>query len=271
MSIPIIDIRVKRSRARPSRAFLVGVAALLAVFMGSGPAHAEISQKLKDALVSSSPKVRIVAVSGVAKTKDPQARILLESMLKDPDAAVRAAVVEGLGRVGDPAAVPALQALSSDGDATVQAVLKRVLPGLEAQRINIYLAGAEDFSGKGGAGAAKLFAETKKALEKKLGPGFVIHDDKTKKGYGANPLAIRSVGQHQEDGNSFVDVKCELTLVEMPGNILRAALSSTASAGVGGKISAKLEQELVGDAVNACAPELADDFASYVKERAGRR
>lgn len=267
MSIAAVDIRVKLARG----ALLVGAALVCAFVAGSGSAHAEIPLKLKEGLQASSPKVRIVAVAGVAKSNDPLARGLLEPMLRDPDPAVRAAVIEGLGRIGDPASVPALEALKADSDTTVQKVLARVLPPLEALRVPIYLGKVEDFSGRGGDTAQKLLAQTRAALLEKLGAAAVLHADAARKGYGASPLAIRSVTRRTEGTATFVDVKCELTLVEMPGNLLRAALSTTASVGVEGKVTPRLENELVVDAVNACAPELANDVASYVRERAHRR
>ena len=263
MSIPTLDICVKAART-------VGGVVVACCFLGVQAAHAEMQQKLKDALKSDSPKVRIVAVSNLASSKDAGARAMIEPLLKDPDAAVRAAVVEGLGRIADPAALPALESLKGDTDPTVQKVLTRVLPALEALRVFVFIGKAEDFSGAGGDLADDLKKKTRAAIEKRLGGGFIIIGDDTKKAFGASPLAIRSVGTHQEGGNSFVDVKCELTLVDMPANILRAALSSTASVGVGGVITKKQQVELAHDAVDACAPELADDFASYVKEHARR-
>lgn len=268
MSITAIDIRVKLARGAR---LVVGSVLVCAALAWSGTAHAEIATKLKEGLAASSPKVRIVAVAGVAKSKDPTARGLLESMLQDPDPAVRAAVVEGLGRINDPAAVPALEAMKADDDATVQKVLARVLPKLDALRVPIYLGKVEDYSGRGGDTAQKLMTKTRAALEQKLGGAYFFHADTAKKGYGAFPLAIRSISRRTEGTATFVDVKCELTLVEMPGNILRAALSTTASAGVEGKVTPRLENELVVDAVDACAPELAQDFASYVRERVNRR
>lgn len=255
--------------AGPVRALAVAWVVLFT--MGAGAARAELPKKLLDGLASSSTKVRIVAVANVARSKDPAARALLEPLLADGDPAVRAAVVEGLGRIGDPAALKALSTLQADADATVQSVLKRVVPALEALVIHIYVGDAKDLSGSTLPGLAdKLKREVRSALVAKLGPGFVMIDDPTKKSYGAAPLNIRSVTRSKDGRTSFLEVKCELTLVEMPGNILRAALSSTAAVGVEGEISKKLEAELANDAIVACAPEVASDFAAYVKERSRR-
>lgn len=261
MSITAVDICVKRILAL----------ALVAVSMGSASAHAEVSKKLRDGLTNDSPKVRIVAAMGVAKSKDPTARALLEPLLKDPDAAVRASVVDALGRLQDPAAVPAIEAIARDDDETVAAVIKRVLPTLKALQVLIYIGDAKDVSNYGMPGLAEeLRLKVKTEIQKRLGPGYVIIDNPKEKSYGASPINIRGVAQTKDGGNSFLEVKCELTLVEMPQNILRAALASTAAVGVKGEISKRLEPELARDAINACAPELAGDFVAYVKERARR-
>lgn len=264
MSIPALDTRVKHRTSC--------VAALIAVVItiASGSAHAEVAKKLREALAAPSPKVRIVAVAGVANTKDPEARVLLEPLLADGDGAVRASVVDALGKLGDPAAIAALEKMSGDEDETVQSVLLRVLPALQASRVQVFVGKGEDFSGGTQPLADSLRKKTKAALEQKLGAGFVLHEDATLKSYGASPIAVRSVTKRVEGKVTFVDVKCELMLVEMPGSILRAALSTTASVGIEGTVSAKLEAELARDGIAECAPSLAGDFVSYVKERSRR-
>ncbi|OGQ18664.1 MAG: hypothetical protein A2138_18060 [Deltaproteobacteria bacterium RBG_16_71_12] len=245
--------------------------ALIGALIGAPATRAELPKKLLDGLASSSAKVRIVAVSNVARSKDPQARTLIEPLLADEDPAVRAAAIEGLGRVADPAALAALKRVAADQDETVQAVLKRVVPALEALVIAIYVGEAKDLSGGAFPGLAdKLRKDIKSALVAKLGPGFVLIDDPTKKSYGATPINIRSITRSKDGRTSFLEVKCELTLVEMPGNMLRAALSSSAAVGVEGEISKRLEPELANDAVTACAPEVASDFVAYVKEHSRR-
>ncbi|MBI1949482.1 MAG: HEAT repeat domain-containing protein [Deltaproteobacteria bacterium] len=263
------DTRVKRVRAATIAVWCA--VALGCVLLGAPALHAELPKKLLDGLASSSSKVRIVAVSNVARSKDPQARALIEPLLKDEDPAVRAAVIEGLGRIADPAALAALKGVAADQDGTVQAVLKRVVPALEALVVYVYVGEARDLSGGTMPGLAdKLRRDVKSALLAKLGPGFIMIDDPSKKSYGATPLNIRSITRSKDGRTSFLEVKCELTLVEMPGNILRAALSSSAAVGVEGEISKKLEPELANDAVTACAPEVASDFVAYVKEHSRR-
>lgn len=269
VSIMTFDTRVKRVRAGTSAGWWAVV--LVAALVGAPAANAELPKKLLDGLVSSSSKVRIVAVSNVARSKDPQARTLIEPLLADEDPAVRAAAIEGLGRIADPAALTALKRVAADDDDTVQAVLKRVVPALEALVIAIYVGEAKDLSGGAIPGLAeKLRRDVKSALTAKLGPGFIMIDDPSKKSFGAAPLNIRSIRRYKEGRNSFVEVKCELTLVEMPGNILRAALSSSTAVGVEGEISKKLEPELANDAVAECAPAVASDFVAYVREHSRR-
>ncbi len=276
VSIWSFDICVKRLGRAPAAPRAASSPTLAAVAVScallcAGVARAELPQKLVDGLGASSSKVRIVAVSNVARSKDAAARSLIEPLLADGDPAVRAAVVEGLGRIGDPAALTALKAVLGDQDATVQAVLKRVVPALEALVVNIYIGEAKDLSGGAVPGLAeKLRRDVKSAITAKLGPGFMVVDDPSKKSYGAAPLNIRAVSRSKDGKTSFLEVRCELTLVEMPGNLLRAALGSSAAVGVEGEISKKLEVELANDAVNACAPELAADFVAYVRERARR-
>lgn len=273
VSIKTFDTGVKRVRAAAARALCTASLPLVlaAMVCGAQAARADLPKKLLDGLSASSSKVRIVAVSNVARSKDPAARRLIEPLLADSDPAVRAAVIDGLGRIADPAALTALQTIRADEDPTVQQVLKRVVPALEALVINIYVGAAKDLSGTTIPGLAdKLRRDITTALVAKLGPGFVMIEDPAKKSYGAAPINIRSVTRSKDGKTSFLEVKCELTLVEMPGSILRAALSSTASVGVDGEISKKLEVELANDAVTACAPEVASDFAAYVKEHARR-
>jgi hypothetical protein len=61
-----------------------------------------------------------------------------------------------------------------------------------------------------------------------------------------------------------------MTLVELPGKILRLTSSATAAAGVDGEIPPSMEKELATDAINACAPSLAKDFIDYAQQRIRR-
>ena len=78
-------------------AFLALFAVLSLANQARADSAADNFNKLKDGLTSSSPKVRIVAVSGISKSKDAHARELIEPLLKDSEPTVRVTVVEGLG------------------------------------------------------------------------------------------------------------------------------------------------------------------------------
>lgn len=248
--------------------------ALMTCALPAPSVHAQaakpVAQKAIDSLSASSPKVRIVAVAAVAKSKDPRARALLEPLLADPDAAVRAAAVDGLGRIGDPAALAALEAHRADTDPTVQTVLQRVMPALEALRLNVDLGEVQDFTNGQVPGLMdELQKKVESALVKEMGGGISVKRGGVEKGYGLI-LGIRYVKQVKDGPNTLLEIKCELTLVELPGKILRLSSNATAGAGVEGAIPKRMEGELARDAIDACAPSLAKDFTDYAKQRIGR-
>ena len=243
--------------------------AILATLLGEN-ARAEVSTALREALLAPATKVRLAAISLIARGKDATARAVLEPLLLDQDPAVRATVVDALGTLADPEALRALVPLAADADKTVQLVLARVLPALQSVRVQVFIGQGLDFSGAREGLADELRAQTRAALKHKLGVAFVLHEDASKESFGAAPIALRSIVTRLEGNVTFVDVKCELTVVSMPSNILRAALSATASVGVEGPVDDALTDELARDGIAACAPALAGDFASYVKGHARR-
>jgi hypothetical protein len=249
---------------RVKRALLL---ALVVVFT-SFAARADIPQKLKDGLQASSTKVRIVAISGIAKSDDPSARGLLEPMLADSDAAVRAAAVEGLGRVGDPAALKALERLRSENDDTVKKVLARVVPLLEALRVQVDVGELQDITkGQVPGLIEELQAKVKVALEKELGGQVLVKKGDVTKGYGFI-IGLRYIKKYKDGANSILEVKCEGTIVEIPGKILRLSTNATAGAGLENQeIPKSMEAELARDGINACAESLAKDFADYARQR----
>ena len=94
-----------------------------------------------------------------------------------------------------------------------------------------------------------------------------VHMKGSPKGYGLW-LRIRSIGERQEAGVSFVDVRCEMTLVALPSQALRLSSSATAGAGIEGTLTKSLTSELIVDGIKACAPALATDFIDYARARA---
>jgi hypothetical protein len=233
-------------------------------------ARAEVPLKVRDGLTSPKPKVRIVAIAAVGKSKDPEARRLLEPLLADEDGAVRAAVVDAIGNLADPSALKSLEKVRDDKDPTVQAVLARVVPALEAMRINLDIGEVIDLTNNAYPGlVTRLQDKTEAALTSELGARASVKRGGVDKGYGL-VLTIRYAKQVKDGPNTLLEVKCEMTLIELPGKILRLSSNATAAAGVAGALPKSMEAELARDAVDACAPSLAKDFADYARQRVGR-
>ncbi|MDP2343303.1 MAG: HEAT repeat domain-containing protein [Deltaproteobacteria bacterium] len=246
------------------------LALLFAAMFVASAAHAAVPAKLKEALSASSTKVRIIAVASVAKSGDPEARGLLERMLKDPEATVRGAAVDGLATLKDPGALAALEAIKNDPDVGVRAIAGRAITALEALVVNVDIGDAEDLSGGSIPGLLPLLQSgVEKELKAAL-PGFSIQRGGVGKGYGLL-LKIRSIKKSKQDGNGIIEIKTDMTLVELPGKILRLTSSATAAAGVDGDIPKAMEKELATDAINACAPSLAKDFIEYAQQRIQRK
>lgn len=238
----------------------------LGLTLTSTSAQAAVPRPLKDALTSDSTKVRVIAIASIAKTHDAEARGLLEKMLSDKESSVRAAAVDGLALLKDPGALVALQAVKNDPDDAVKAVVARAITTLEALQVNVDIGDAEDLSKSGIDGLVGLLqTNVEKELRSQL-PALSIRRGGVEKGYGLI-LKIRSVNKTKQEGNGVLEVKCDLTLVELPGKILRLSSSATAGAGVEGDIPKAMEKELATDAINACAPSLAKDFVEYAQQR----
>lgn len=237
--------------------------AFFAALACSSPAAAAVPKRLKDGLSSSSVKVRVIAVAAVARTKDPTAATLLRPMLADPEPAVRAAAVDGLTLLQDLASAGAIEQLKDDPDSAVRAVVGRAIQKFADAFLQV---DTGDLSGKASPELLERLQSTFETELKRLAQGVVTKRGGVKKGLGAM-LKIRSITKGSDGGNEFLEVKCDLTLVELPGKILRVSSTATAAAGVEGKIPAKMEPELARDGIDACAPSLAKDFADYVKSR----
>jgi hypothetical protein len=234
------------------------------------PSWAAVPARLKEGLASPSVKVRVIAVAAVARTKDQEAAALLRPMLADPEAAVRAAAVDGLVLLKDLGAANAIAALKDDPDAAVRAVVARGMPKLKAAFVQVDTGDLSDLSGKASPELLDRFRATfEQELQKQTG-GVNIQRGGVQKGLGAL-LKIRSISKGSDGANEFIEVKCDVTVVELPGKILRVSSTANAAAGVEGAISAKMEAELARDGIDACAPSLAKDFADYVITRAGKR
>ncbi len=252
-------------KAWPCATRAASVLLLAIVVLTSTSAAAAVPQKLKEGLASSSTKVRIIAIAGISKTGDAEARVLLEPLLTDAEASVRAAAVDGLANIKDPAALPALRWLQADPDPAVRKVVGRALATLEALVINVDIGDVEDLSDSGIPGlVALLQGGVEKELQTSM-PTLGVKRGGVVKGYGLL-LKIRSVKRSKQGGSGVLEIKCDMTLIELPGKILRLSSSATAGAGVDGDIPPSMEKELAQDAINACAPSLAKDFIEFAQQ-----
>ena len=264
----LMSISGREVKARPrKRVRLPLLCALLVLWASSS--LAEVPQRLKDGLSSSSIKVRVIAVSAIAKTKDPRAAAMIRPLLHDGEAAVRAATVDGLVLLQDAGAAAAVALLASDPSATVRAVVARSLPLLEAMAVEVDVGDVGDLSGKASPALASRLQSTFETELKRLVNGVKVKRGGVSKGYGAI-LKVRSINRGKDGSNEFLEVKCDLTLVEYPGKVLRVSSSAAAAAGVEGSLPVAMEADLANDSVDACAPSLARDFAEFLQGRRGR-
>jgi hypothetical protein len=258
---------------------LVG-ALLLCAAVASSPAMAQpvLQPKLLQALGSEKVRVRIAAVVAVSKSGADNARPILEKMLQDKAAPVRAASLEGLERIGDPKAIAAIRPLVSDKSALVKKIAARALKTLEAKKkvkaraasgpiIRVDLSDVVDESGAGVDGlAAMLRADMVRIVEADGRRNWQLVKGGKKKGYGLI-TRIRKPKPFKQGDVEGLQVRCDMTVVRMPGKALRLSLNATAGAGVKGKLNPERKPELVKDAVKACAPSLAKDFLDYAFSR----
>ncbi len=247
----------------------VRVVALLALLTLSSSVPAAIPQRLKDGLSSQSVKVRVIAVAAIAKTKDPEAMALVRPLLKDSDGAVRAAAIDALSALKDVTSLSTIVAMKDDPVPAVRAIAARAEKALAAiGAIEVDIGDVSDLSGKANPTLVGSLQTLFEDELKKLSGGLNVKRGGVKKGYGAL-LRIRSISKEQDGGNEFMQIKCDMTLVELPGKVLRLTSSANAGAGVEGTIPPAMEADLVKDGIVACAPSLAKDFSDYIEQRRG--
>jgi HEAT repeat protein len=226
---------------------------------------------MREGLSSSSKKVRLIAVAAVAKTKDPEAAALLRPLLADEAALVRIAVIDGLTALADVASSGAIAALATDPDPAVRKAVEKSNNVFELLIVRVDISEVQDLSGRNYANVTtRLQQRFERELGRLLKGGLVVERaGSAAKGHGAL-LKIRSITNSTSGGNGVLEVKCDMTLVEMPGKILRLTSSAAAAAGVDGAMPKSIEPELANDAIDACAPSLAKDFADYIEQRRKR-
>ncbi len=273
MSTNGAEVKAPKAAPAPSGAHSFARALAVALWLttlSTSPALAAVAPKLKEALSSSSIKVRIIAIAGVAKSGEPETRGLLEPLLRDPEPTVRGAAVDGLASLQDPGALAVLLPLKSDPDQDVRAIVGRAIATLEALIVNVDVGNVEDLSGGSIPELVPLLQSVVEGELRKALVGYSIRRGGVTKGFGLL-LKIRSIKKSVQDGNGIIEVKCDMTLVELPGNILRLSSSATAGAGVEGEIPKSMEKELAQDAVNACGPSLAKDFIEYAQQHRAKK
>ncbi|MBM4279723.1 MAG: HEAT repeat domain-containing protein [Deltaproteobacteria bacterium] len=260
----------RRARWLPARraSGVLRAAVTVALVLGlCAAAMAAIPRPVREALQSRSAKVRILGITGVAKSRDAEAPRLLRALLADPEPAVRAAAVDAFATLKDPAALSSVQALGQDADPTVRAAVARATAALEKLVLAIDVGDVEDLSDKSVPGLLPVLQDgVEQALRAELGKAATTRRGGVATGYGA-VLRLRSLRRLDNNGDG---VKCDVTLLELPGRILRFTSSATAAAGVVGPLKKSMERELALDGIGACAPSLARDIAEYVRLRAPR-
>jgi hypothetical protein len=283
---------------------LAWVAFALGILLPVAPLHAaeDIPVELLKGLESKSPKVRIYAVSTLARIDDKRVRIILEGMLEDKAATVRAAALEGLERHGDPEAIPAVTKRKKDESRLVRKVARRVTK----QLAKIKRRAGEDPKNKSGKSASTttlakasggdqgpipkgsvpvdlskvaddsdgsipgLADELRKEITKAVkGDGrrkLYVSYDRLKKGLALN-ARIRKVRVVPHGTDSMVEITCGMTIAQLPGNILRLSSNATVGVALAGTLTEKEKKSLADSGVQACAGALAKDFTDYVVER----
>ncbi len=241
----------------------------LLVSLWSTPSFSAVPQKMKDGLSSSSVKVKVIAVAAIVKTKDREAATLIRPLLNDSEPTVRAAVIDGLATLKDLASLKDIDKLKGDPDDAVKAVATRAHDALSSSMVRVDVGDVGDLSTKA---TPQNIARLQNVFDtelRKLRHDLLLQKGGVDKGYGAI-LKIRSVNKSKQDGNEILEVKCDMTLVEYPGKVLRLSSSATAGAGWEGTIPKNMDAELMNDSLDACAPALAKDFADYIEQRRGR-
>jgi hypothetical protein len=245
-------------------------------------AAAPLSAKIADKLHADSVRVRISAVVAASKSGADNARSLLEAKLRDDKAApVRAAAVEGLERIGDPAALAAVRKARKDKSALVRRLAERAVTVLQAKKkaglrrspssqgpaVPIDLSDVTDLSGgQYGDVASALRAQVKAGIESDSRRAWKVSTSPLRKGYGLI-TRVRAIKPFSQGGVNGLEVRCEMTVVKLPGKQLRLSLRANAAAGVQGELREQSKPGLVRDGIKACAPALAKDFVDYAFAR----
>ncbi len=263
MATRLFEVKLRpQERRRPG-----GWCVVVWVLLLSGAGRAAVPPSLRAGLHSTSLKARLLAITGVVKTRDAEAAALLAPLLTDPAPAVRVATLVALSTLGDPIALDAATLCVDDPDAAVRAQATTTVRALQKRVLDLELGEVRDVAGLAPAGQMpRLQSAVDQSLRDALGSAVRMKRGGVTAGLGVK-VTLRSLRQVVDNESTLIEVTCDATVVEIPGQVLRLTASATAAAGIEGKLTPALEAELAGDALQACAPVVAKDIADYVKKR----
>lgn len=214
-------------------------------------------------------------VLAASTVKGPAGTAALLKYLEAPAATVRKVAASRLGERGDVSADAALAKVAiKDKSAAVREAAKRARGQLRAASkavkkkvvVEVPAAGALD-DNIPLAATEQLTRLVRAAVKSDPRRAFVVKEKANKEPGYSLLLSIRSATDGKQGNVSLVEARCELTLLALPSRSLRLSSSASAAAGMEGDLSPAERDELLQDAVGACAPALAADFIDYVVAR----
>lgn len=211
-------------------------------------------------------KVRIQAASALAARQDPYALSALEQLLGDREPLVRAAACDALMAQGNPAALAAVDRLTSDPDDLVRKRARLTVRVLNAQKKNAARAAAgsvavESVSDVSKSGFAGLDEALRSGLSNALANQAISLKALTRR-Y-ALFVQVRAVEQHIGDSESSVQVRCQLTVAELPRRTLRLSTQVAANATIDGRLAGTELQQTARDAARSAGVELGHEFTTW--------
>lgn len=149
---------------------------------------------------------------------------------------------------------------------------KRKLTQAKKGAVLVSIANVKDASGSGIKGLGRgLQNALGRAIERDRRMAFDAKRSGVKSGYAVSARIAR-VREYQQGNARILELKCKMTVAQMPGRILRLSANATAAAGIEGtSLSPAERKELAADALKACAPALAKDFTDYAYKKRKRR
>jgi len=251
---------------RRSPIWIVVAATLLGSLLLIAADDAQEADKLYASLTDPRYKVRIQAAAALAARQDPYALSALEQLLGDSEPLVRAAACDALMVQGNPAALVAVDRLTNDPDDLVRKHARLTVRVLNAQKKNAVRAAAgsvaiETVTDVSQSGHQGLDEALRSGLSTALANQAVSLKALTRR-Y-ALFVQVRSVEQHIGDSESSVQVRCQLTVAELPRRTLRLSTQVTANATVEGRLAGNELLETARDAARSAGAELGHEFTTW--------